>query len=94
MSAFFSLQQYLDADCMQLEGPARVIGIALYRETAGRMCGRCPKYRNNCKALNTMSMLPTSQSVPVSVETVREEALRRNIGIKEVRRQRNARRLA
>lgn len=88
MSEYFTLQQYIDADCMQLEPSARVIGIALYHVTQGRMCEGCPKHRNHCESLAKMRPAATPPS-PSMGETVREEAFRRSIGIKEVRRQRN-----
>jgi len=91
MNEYFTLQQYLNAGCMQLELPVRLIGMALHNLTDGRMCKDCPKV-NNCSALRSMQSPHMAKTLPSARggETVRQEAIRRNIGIKEVRRQRNA----
>lgn len=96
-----SIHDYDVAGCMQLEVP--VLAAALWLEVNGRICRGCP-LNNKCDAQKTLKNRRdkplTSRSVgsapdvrvgPTSVvyeETVREEAERRNIGIKEVRRQR------
>jgi len=86
----FSLDQYMEADCFQVErGPGLMVGIALYDVTQGEMCPGCPKYENGkCESYQTLlSFLPKPEAKE-SGETVRQEAARLGIGIKEVRRRR------
>jgi len=87
----FTQKEFIDADCMQFEN--MLLGLALYNHVAGQICNGCPKV-NNCSALRSMQALHRNagRTHPNyhGGETVREEAVRRSIGIKEVRRQRNA----
>ena len=89
--ANFTKQEYISAGCMQFENV--LIGMALYNFTGGHICNECPKL-NNCSALRSIQAIhrDAGRAHPNhnGGETVREEAVRRNIGIKEVRRQRNA----
>lgn len=87
----FTRKEFIDADCMQFE--RLIVGCTLYSLTNGQICNECPKL-NNCSALRSLQSIHRNHGRihPHSSggETVREEATRRNIGIKEVRRQRNA----
>ncbi len=84
----FTIEEYEAAGCMQMEV---LSGIPLHALTLGRICDGCPKYNGgNCESLRKMIMPPAKTLGAPAGETVREEAARRNIGIKEVRRQRRA----
>jgi len=85
---YFTIKEYEDAGCMQMEVP---FGTALHEHMRGRMCDGCPKYNgSDCESLRKMRRPENKTLGSPAGETVREEASRRGIGIKEVRRQRRA----
>ena len=84
---------------MQLEKAALVIGHAIWGLTDGRMCDGCPVYNNGkAKCFKKLTAGEQSEPVPVPIanklnravqdETVRQEAERRGVSIKQVRRER------
>ncbi len=83
----FTLTEYMDAGCMQMEIPK--LGAALHAYTHGKMCDGCPAYHGGkCESLRKMQR-PENKSIQSPAgETVRQEAARRGISINEVRRQR------
>jgi hypothetical protein len=87
----YTKSEFIEAGCMQFENV--LMGFALYTFTGGQICRECPKI-NNCSALRSIQAIHRNagRTHPHynGGETVREEAVRRGIGIKEVRRQRNA----
>jgi len=83
----YELKEYADAGCMQMEVP--VLGAVLWRHANGVMCDGCPKcHGGNCDSLRKMQRPVKKEAIEPAGETVRAEATRRGIGIKEVRRQR------
>ena len=86
----FTRREFIDAGCMQFESLA--MGNLLYFAVNGQICNEFPKL-HNCSALRALQSIHRNHGRihPHSNggETIREEAVRRNIGIKEVRRQRN-----
>ncbi len=92
----YTIFEFIEAGCTQFEHPT--IGIALYTYMGGRICGDCPKV-NNCAPLRKLQAGNSSRLLDKALpqnnggETVRQEAARRGIGIKEVRRQRRDKQL-
>ena len=91
----FSLSAYMQTNCIQFEGRARGIGIALHQAMEGFICNGCPKFNDGvCPDYKQLLGSTQLQSTPkAQQETVREEATRLGISIKEVRRRRNADRI-
>lgn len=85
----FELHEYIDAGCPQLKD---AIGVVLHNSTNGKICDGCPEYNNGqCEAYKKMisrqaGFTPVEKFV--AGETVRQEAKRRGISIKQVRRER------
>jgi len=88
----FNITEYIETDCFQLErGPTFAVGIALHLATNGKICEGCPKFNGGkCPDYKKMVFNRDNQTQPTpQPETVREESIRRDISISEVRRQRN-----
>jgi len=96
----YSMQEYSEVGCMQLEKVALLLGHALWSVTGGRMCDTgCPAYKDGQAAcFKKLTANEQSDPVPVRIgtkldmavqdETVRQEAKRRGVSIKQVRRER------
>jgi len=84
---YYTVQQYVDAGCMQMD--ELLLGLVIYRLTKGIMCKGCPKADQNCAALFILRReeMVKPRAVTPS-ETVRDEARRRGVSIKQVRRER------
>ena len=87
----YTKDQYIDAGCMHFD--VLLVGMALLSLSKGKLCDGCPVV-TNCAALRKLQAedQPLNAALPEQNygETVRQEAARRNISIKEVRRQRRA----
>ncbi len=92
----YTISEFIDAGCPQFEHPT--IGIALYTYMGGRICDDCPR-ADDCASLRKLQAGNPSRLSDKALpqnnggETVREEAARRGIGIKAVRRQRRDKQL-
>jgi len=82
----YNIQAYLDAGCFEMK---LALMVLVHGKTGGRVCdtgchafdnGRCRAYMKLVNQSKRSTIEPT--------ETVKEEAARRGIGIREVRRQR------
>lgn len=96
MSKIFSVDEYIEAGCMQFEN--LWMGVGLYNLTRGEICTECP-FMNNCPAQHKLMKAEQTKQKPTAPtltweETVRDEAARRKISIKQVRRERNEARIA
>ena len=91
MAQEYTKLQYIEAGCMQFD--IVLLGMALHNQTNGKLCPECPK-NQSCTAQRKLQSIgrPLNTALPEQNggETVRQEAARRNISIKEVRRQRRA----
>ena len=94
----YELYEYVNAGCMYVEDSkfekaSPHVGAALHGFTNGKMCDTgCPVYNNgNCAAYKKMTAryeVKTKPSPLPRIETVRNEAKRRGVSIKQVRRER------
>lgn len=83
----FGLQAYKDAGCTLVPAMGDV-AMALWSESDGALCPGCAAYHNGgCQAYRKLT---SGRSVLEKQcgETVREEAERRGVSIKQVRRER------
>ena len=82
----FSLDDYNNAECPLMQETPYMF-VQIYRMTNGNVCDTgCYAY-GHCKACDRLH--PTNHSPKNKYpETVRQEAARRGLGIREVRRQR------
>jgi len=85
----YSLEEYNESGCPEVQD---IIGISIYHSTQGKICDTgCHRFNNGkCKAYLKLTISSTENKLSKThqKETVRTEALRRHISIKEVRRQR------
>ena len=88
---FYTIQEYVDAGCPEV-GDAT--GIAIYHLTGGKICdtgcnrfqgGRCGAYN---RLVSRSQVATLNHRKEEQTETVREEAARRGLSIKQVRRER------
>lgn len=83
----FALQAYKDAGCTLVPAMGAA-AVELWRETSGALCPGCAAYHDGgCQAYRKLT---SGRSVLEKqyTETVREEAERRGVSIKQVRRER------
>ena len=87
----YTKDQYIEAGCMHFD--VVLVGMALHTLSKGKVCDGCPVV-TDCAALRKLQAedRPLNTALPEQNggETVRQEATRRSISIKEVRRQRRA----
>ena len=90
----YKLDEYQGAGCPQYKFVGAV-EMAVYMVMDGKVCdtgcpnfdfGACPAY----KKLTKKKQPVPKRVLPIYTETVRQESERRGIGIKQVRRERNA----
>lgn len=87
----YDLYEYVNAGCMQVESGKFAIGHALHNATGGKMCIGCHVYNDGkCVSYKKMSGKYDKVKIqqPLYTETVRDEAKRRNVSIKQIRRER------
>lgn len=83
----FALQSYRDAGCTLVPAMGQA-AVALWRETDGALCLGCAAYRGGlCIWYRKLTSGRTVFEKQYS-ETVRDEAARRGISLKQVRRER------
>ena len=84
----YSLENYEDAGCKQLEGINLHTFLGLHTVMGGRICDTgCCYFDSNPECFKRLTSKVYAQK-PIYVETVREESARRGISIKQVRRER------
>lgn len=83
----FALQAYTEAGCT-LVPALGVTAVALWRETDGALCPGCADFRGGGCAGHRKLTSGRAGLDKQHSETVREEAERRGVSIKQVRRER------
>lgn len=82
---YYSIQKYIDSGCPEIKDD---MGKHLWAHTRGKICDTgCVRFNDgSCKAYRNLVFKHKKQTI--GIETVRQEAKRRNISITQVRKQR------